>query len=170
MTEILRPVTTADGELLERATVENVNWEREQVTLDQVRAAPELAHYTQFLPERGDFGFVAERDGEPVGVAWALFLPVEDPGYGFVDDGVPELALWVRADVRGHGLGRCLLRALRDAAAARSLAALSLSVEDGNHARHLYESEGFVDVPGREADGVMLWRSGGLAPGADTGV
>ncbi len=68
----------------------------------------------------------------------------------------------MRADVRGAGVGRRLLRASKDAAAARGLAALSLSVEDGNHARHLYESEGFADVPGREADGVMLWRTGTL--------
>ncbi len=158
----LRSLTAEDGDLLERATLENVNWEREQVTLDQVRAAPELAHYTQFVPGRGDFGVVAERDGEPVGVAWAIFLPADDPGYGFIDDAVPELALWVRADVRGRGVGRRLLRALKDTAAERGLAALSLSVEDGNHARHLYESEGFADVPGREADGVMLWRTGTL--------
>lgn len=165
MTEQIRPLTTADGELLERATLENVNWEREQVTLTQVRAAPELAHYTRFLPQRGDFGLVAEdAAGEPAGVAWAIFLPADDPGYGFVDDGVPELALWVRADVRGRGVGRRLMRALKDTAAARGLAALSLSVEDGNHARHLYESEGFVDVQGREADGVMLWRAGDSRP------
>ncbi|NCD20711.1 MAG: GNAT family N-acetyltransferase, partial [Actinobacteria bacterium] len=142
---------------------------------DQVRASPELAHYTQFLPERGDFGLVAEDGAGPAGVAWAISLPADDPGYGFIDDAVPELALWVRADVRGRGIGRRLLRALKDTAAARGLAALSLSVEDGNHARHLYESEGFADVPGREADGVMLWRRGGsrppqgFTPGVDRG-
>lgn len=160
MTETLRPLTTADGELLELAMVDNVNWAIEQVTLADVRTAPELAHYTRLEPGRGDFGLVAEDDaGRVAGIAWALLLPADEPGYGFVDDGVPELALWVRAGARGRGIGRHLLRALKEAADARGLTALSLSVETGNHARYLYESEGFVDVPGREADGVMLWRA-----------
>jgi hypothetical protein len=30
-------------------------------------------------------------------------------------------------------------------------------VEAGNYARKLYRAEGFIDVPGREADGVMVW-------------
>lgn len=157
--ERTRPLTPADGPLLERATLQNVNWEREQVTLAEVRAAHELAHYTWYHAERGDFGLVAERDGDPIGVAWALFLPADDPGYGFVGDGVPEVALWVRSDARRHGVGRRLLRGLQEGAIARGLNALSLSVEDGNPARRLYESEGFVDVPGREADGVMLWQA-----------
>ncbi|NLI19144.1 MAG: GNAT family N-acetyltransferase [Actinomycetales bacterium] len=155
----IRALTPADAALLERATVENVNWEREQVTLADVRAARELAHYTWFSPDRGDFGVVVERDGEAAGVAWALFLPPDDPGYGFVADDVPEVALWVRSDARRQGLGRRLLRALKDAALARGVTRVSLSVEDGNNARHLYESEGFVDVAGREGDGVMVWQA-----------
>lgn len=155
----IREATGSEGALLELATVGNVNWAVTQVTLAEVRSTPELAHYTWFRPERGDFGLVAERGGEAIGVAWALFLPSDDPGYGFVEDSVPELALWVRSDARRQGVGRRLLRALMAEASARRLTALSMSVEDGNHARRLYESEGFVDVPGREADGVMLWRA-----------
>lgn len=158
--DLLRDLTVADAALLEHATVENVNWQREHVTLADVLASPELAHYARFDLERGDFGVVAERDGEPIGVAWALFMPADDPGYGFVSDGVPELALWVSNGRRRQGIGRRLLRGLQEAAVARGLPELSLSVEDGNPARDLYESEGFIDVPGRTADGVMLWRAG----------
>jgi hypothetical protein len=36
---------------------------------------------------------------------------------------------------------------------------MSLSVEAGNFAKHLYETEGFRDVRGREHDGVLIWSS-----------
>jgi GNAT superfamily N-acetyltransferase len=45
-----------------------------------------------------------------VGVTWALFLDGDDPGYGFVADGVPELSLSVWSGYRGQGVGGELLR------------------------------------------------------------
>lgn len=153
-----RPLTVTDAALLERATLDNVNWQEERFTLDDVRLRPELAHYTRLVPERGDFGVVLELDGRPAGLAWALLLPRDDPGYGYVDEHTPELSLWVRREHRGLGLGRRLLRLLLEEAARRRLAAVTLSVEEGNTAaRHLYAQEGFTAVPGREADGVMVW-------------
>lgn len=150
-----RPLTARDAGLLEAATLGNLNWTGPRFTVDDLRQ-PEFAHYTAFDGERGDFGIVAELDGRPVGVAWALFLPPEDPGYGYVGAEVPELSLWVAPDHRGRGVGRDLLRSLLDDARDRDVPAVSLSVEAGNRARALYTDEGFTDVPGREAAGVML--------------
>lgn len=95
-----------------------------------------------------------------LGVAWALFLPPEEPGFGFVDGSTPELSLWVREGSRGQGVGRTLLRALQQETLRRGIGRLSLSV-DGNRARMLYAAEGFVPVQGRE-DGVMNWSGSGL--------
>lgn len=119
----------------------------------------EFSHYTRLAPSRGDYGFVAEDGSFVAGVVWALFLPREDAGYGYLDDLTPEVSLWVQAGHRGRGLGRALLRRAITEAVDRGIARVSLSVESGNHAQRLYASEGFAPVPGREDDGVMLWTS-----------
>ncbi|MGF3054176.1 N-acetyltransferase family protein [Microbacterium sp. YY-03] len=151
-----RALRSADVELLELATLGNMNWCGDRLTIEAIRSRPEYSHYTYIVPERGDFGVVAEIGGEAVGVAWAVFLPTSDAGYGFVDETTPELSLWVAAEQRGIGLGRDLLRALIDEAKERGLKQISLSVEADNYAKVLYRCEGFRDVPGGEADGVMI--------------
>ena len=152
-----RPLWAEDEALLVRATVGNLNWREERFSDFDVRRRPEFRHYTRPVPERGDFGLVAERAGEPIGVAWALLLPADEPGYGFLDESTPEISLWVRQDSRGTGIGGCLLERLQQQAIDRGYDRLSLSVEDGNNARKLYAANGFTQVEGREADGVMLW-------------
>lgn len=153
----LRPLAAVDDGLLVEATLGNLNWSGPRFTLQDVLDRPEFRHYTRLVPNRGDFGVVAELGDRPVGVGWAQLLPAEDPGYGFVDGTTPEVSLWVRETCRGRGVGRLLLRRLRDEAARRGITRLSLSVEDANFARRLYAAEGFVPVSGRERDGVMLW-------------
>jgi GNAT superfamily N-acetyltransferase len=146
-----------DEPLLARATLGNLNWSEERFTERDLKSRSEFGHYTQLVLGRGDFGFVAERADEVIGVAWALFLPADDPGYGFLDDATPEVSLWVRADSRGNGVGTLLLRQLQQEAAIRGIARLSLSVEPDNYAKRLYASERFTQVAGREQDGVMVW-------------
>lgn len=152
-----RYLTPADEQLLRLATLDNLNWAEERFTLSDVVDRREFAHYARLDLERGDFGFAAERNGRTVGAVWAVFLPAEDAGYGFVDVRTPELSLWVRTEERGRGLGRHLLRLLKSEARRRGVRSMSLSVEAGNFAKRLYEAEGFCDVRGRESDGVMIW-------------
>lgn len=155
----LRALSATDSELLVTATLGNMNWCGERFTRDDVVGRPELARYTCLVPERGDVGVVAEDPdtGDALGVAWAQRLPADDPGYGFIDADTPEASLWVAPSARGRGVGRALMRALLRAAAEAGATRVSLSVEDGNDvAKGLYRSQGFVGVPGREADGVML--------------
>ena len=144
-----RPLTAGDRELLRTATLANVNWSGEQrFTHRDVDERPDLRHYTGFRPDRGDLGLVVERDGRTAGVVWVLFLDAHDPGYGFVADGVPELSIWVAPGSRGRGLGGGLLRAALDEARRRGVERMSLSVEAGNPAVHLYRRCGFRPVPG----------------------
>ena len=160
MTDLVaRHLTPADQQLLRIATLGNVNWAEERFTMRDVVDRPEFAHYARLDLFRGDFGFAAERNAIAVGAVWVVFLPPEDGGYGFVDIGTPELSLWVQADQRGQGVGRHLLRLLKGEAHRRGISGISLSVEAGNFAKHLYESEGFGDLRGREHEGVMLWAS-----------
>lgn len=165
----VRPLATTDDPLLVRATLDNLNWSEHRFTVDDVREQSEFRHYAKLVPERGDFGLVAEDADGVLAVAWALLLPADDPGYGFLDESTPEISLWVRADSRGRGTGRLLLRRLLQEAATRGLQSLSLSVEAGNHAKRLYASEGFREVTEREHDGVMVWRGEASARGAASG-
>lgn len=159
-----RLLTEADEPLLQIATLGNLNWAEERFTMRDVLDRGDFAHYAVLVLVRGDFGFVAERNGRTVGVVWVLFLPAEDAGYGFVSDQTPELSLWVHARERGRGVGRSLLRLAKTEARRRGIASLSLSVEGGNVARHLYEGEGFRAVQGRERDGVMVWTAEDHSP------
>ncbi|MEU5976496.1 GNAT family N-acetyltransferase [Streptomyces sp. NPDC047315] len=115
------------------------------------------AHYVTDWPRPGDFGVVAEGEaGNPVGAAWARAFPVDDPGYGYVGPGVPELTLGVLPEHRGRGVGGALLDALVEAAVEQSVAGLSLSVEDGNPAVRLYMTRGFLAVGREGASDTML--------------
>ena len=147
-----------------------LNWPGLRFTEEEARSIPEIAKYLVLNSDRGDFGIVAEvvpdgageraeaGTGAPavVGLTWLLFFSAADPGYGYVADGIPEYAIWVREGWRRRGIGRALTRAVVAEARRRGLTQISLSVEDSNPSRLLYLSEGFVPVPGGEVDGVML--------------
>lgn len=168
MTSQIRFRPLADGEdaLVAEAAMGTLNWPGPRFTEEKARSIPEIAHYLATVPGRGDFGIVAEAlpDGEAaslaeplaVGLIWMLFFDSGEPGFGFVADGVPEYALWVREGWRRQGIGRALTRAVIEEARERGLTRISLSVEDDNPSRLLYLGEGFVPVPGGEEDGVML--------------
>ncbi|WNV77126.1 GNAT family N-acetyltransferase [Geodermatophilus sp. DSM 44513] len=151
----VRPLTEDDRELLRTATLANLDWAGTQrFTSRDVEETPAFRHYTDLRPERGDLGFVAERAGRTVGVVWLLFLGSDDPGYGFVADGVPELGLSVWPGHRGQGIGGHLLRRALAESRRRGLPRVSLSVEPANPAVHLYRAVGFTPVPGA-ADGTL---------------
>ncbi len=94
----------------------------------------------------GDPAHGALEGGFAVGAAWYRLFAPDEPGYGFVDERTPELAIAVVPSKRGHGIGEQLLAALIEKARAGGYEALSLSVEPGNPARKLYERNGFEVV------------------------
>ncbi len=109
---------------------------------------PKLAHYVRQWGQRpGDMGFVAlvKSTGQPVGAAWLRLFSRLDPGYGFVDENIPELSIAMLPGSRGQGLGTLLLNALLQAAG-QKFQAISLSVSPDNPARRLYERSGFAEV------------------------
>ena len=95
---------------------------------------------------RGDAGVIGLDDGFPVGAAWYRRFQPDEPGYGFVDEETPELAIAVVPSRRGHGFGRDLLAALIERAREDGHRSLSLSVEADNPAVRLYERFGFRKV------------------------
>lgn len=108
-----------------------------------VLSQPALARYVQHWgARRGDRGLIAARDGVPVGAAWLRLFPASDPGYGFVDETIPELTIAVQFGCRGHGIGSGLLEHIL-----HDVQAVSLSCDPANPARRLYLRLGFKVLP-----------------------
>jgi len=122
---------------------------------------PDLAKLLSGWGRRGDTALLAESDPAlSLGAAWYRFWFENDHSYGFVSEQVPELAIAVRCDARGQGVGGLLLGALLVEAGRQGIAQLSLSVEVDNPALRLYERSGFETV-GREGN---AWKMIAYAP------
>ncbi|GAB2569674.1 hypothetical protein Aab01nite_07180 [Paractinoplanes abujensis] len=155
---LIRDAGAGDLPFLEEITLEAYNWSGPRFTLAWVRSDQMAQRYLAGFPQTGDLGLIAAVDGRDVGAVWARALPAGRAGYGFVAPGIPELTAGVRPEARGRGIGSALLDALIARARQRSLPGLSLSVEDGNAARRIYERAGF-EVVGREGNSdTMLLR------------
>lgn len=129
--------------------------------LEAALARPDLVYLLADYGRHGDVGVVAEQGGHALGAAWFRSWTRELHSYGFVDEETPELAIGVRADWRGRGVGAALLTRLLELAKARGVERVSLSVELDNPARRLYERMGFTRYD--EADGAMTMVAEGLA-------
>jgi ribosomal protein S18 acetylase RimI-like enzyme len=105
-----------------------------------------VSRYVRGWGRPGDTAVIALDGGFPVGAAWFRVFKADEPGYGFVDEQTPELAIAVVPSQRGKGVGEQLLLALIDRAREAGYTSLSLSVEPGNPARKLYERHGFEVV------------------------
>jgi ribosomal protein S18 acetylase RimI-like enzyme len=110
-----------------------------------------VALYVKAWGRPGDTAVIAIEGGFPVGAAWYRLFARDRPGYGFVDERTPELAIAVVPSARGKGIGSELLGALLDRARAEGYPAISLSVDRNNAgAIELYTRRGFRRV--REED------------------
>ncbi|GAA1997660.1 GNAT family N-acetyltransferase [Catenulispora subtropica] len=171
----LRTALPDDAELLADMLVEAINWPEDRaLTRRQILDDPRNAHYVAGWKRDTDFGVVAVADpspdrspaaddapGSPVGAAWLRYLPADDPGYGFIDADTPEMTIGLYQPWRGRGIGRALLRRLLTDAAGRGITRISLSVEPGNGAQRLYESEGFVVVGTDDGGSLTMLREVG---------
>lgn len=104
---------------------------------------PDIAHYlTEFGRDGDDAEVALTKAGERIGAAWCRVMPADDPGYGFVAEGIPELGMAVVPEWRGRGVGTLLL----DEILARH-PVISLSVDtDNTGAERLYSLLGFMAV------------------------
>ncbi|MEO5822827.1 MAG: GNAT family N-acetyltransferase [Vicinamibacteraceae bacterium] len=118
---------------------------------------PDVACYVEDWGRYGDDGVLAvdETTGADLGAAWLRLWPGVETGYGFIDRATPELAIAVRPEHRGRGIGTCLLDALIDRASHRH-GAISLSVHLDNPAVALYQRFGFRAIA--ESHGTLTMR------------
>jgi len=116
-----------------------------------------VARYVKGWGRPGDTALIAVEDAFPVGAAWYRLFKREQPGYGFVDEQTPELAIAVVPNRRGRGIGEALLDALYERARKEGHGALSLSVASDNDALlSFYEKQGFTRV--QEDGGSVIMR------------
>ena len=90
-----------------------------------------------------------------VGAAWYRLFTQEHPGFGYVDDSTPELAIAVVPSRRGHGFGGELMDALLARARSEGYHAISLSVDSDSPAVHLYQRYGFEKLDERDGATTM---------------
>ena len=128
-----------------------------------------VSRYVRGWGRPGDTALVAHEGGFAVGAAWYRLFSADEPGYGFVDEQTPELAIAVVPSKRGHGIGEELLQALLAKARDAGYERLSLSVEPGNPARKLYERHGF-EVVGEGAEAWTMVASLASGPTTDRGA
>ena len=73
-------------------------------------------------------------------------FPRDEPGFGFVDEQTPEVAIAVVPSRRGRGIGSELLDSLVELAKEQGHSGLSLSVADESPAMHVFAKQGFEKV------------------------
>ena len=156
----IREAQKSERCFLEGMFVEAVLWDpaMKRQSLETLLLVPQIRRYFIDWGRPGDVALIATVDRAPVGAAWYRFFTSAEPGYGFVEESVPELGIAVLAGPRGRSIGAALLEALLRTARARGCSALSLSVAAGNPARRLYERPGFVKVGETGPSWTMLRR------------
>jgi GNAT superfamily N-acetyltransferase len=153
----IRAALPTDADFLSEMLYEAACWREPSPPppRDEVLSHPVVNRYIEGWGRPGDLGVVAFST-IPVGAAWFRLFRLEEPGYGFVDEQIPELSVAVRRDQRGHGIGAALLEALIVAARERGHSALSLSVELDNPAVRLYRRLGFKEVASSSSSSTLL--------------
>ena len=143
---------------------EAINWHddgaEERPALEAVLGDARNARYINGWGHAGDVAFCAlDRRDEPVGAAWLRRFSASEPGYGYVADDVPELAIAVYPEFRGQRVGSLLLGSLHARASRDGEAAVSLSVNRANPAKHLYARNGFEVAAEPPGDALIMVRS-----------
>jgi GNAT superfamily N-acetyltransferase len=115
-----------------------------------------LWRYVSGWGRQGDAAVIALEDGFPIGAAWFRLFDREEPGFGFVDEQTPDVAIAVVPGRRGRGIGSDLLDALIELAREQGYAGLSLSVANESPAMHVFEKQGFERVA--QTDGSWTMR------------
>lgn len=155
----LRPAGPADEPLLQRLVFRAWRWDRdwdEDDYLAHLGQGQTDSYVEDFGRRAGDVGVVAERQGVPIGAAWARLFTTLEHRAGFVDQTTPEVVIALLPGHEGSGIGARLLEVLLLTAQAKGHRALSLDVATGNdRARRLYERAGFELVGEHHRDGVL---------------
>src|SRR5213593_2447134 len=140
MDYVTRPLVAKDEPILWEMLYQGLSshGKKERPSRDVVHR-PEFARYVEAWGRAGDTGFVAhdKKDGSLLGAVW-LRRPIGKTHTP------PQLALAVKPEHRGHGIGTALLTQLVRANPEQST--ISLSFVTGKPILRLYERFGFKVV------------------------
>ena len=145
---IIRPITKDDEHFLWQMLYYASHMDEEGATSpEDAKRNPDLLKYVKDWGRPTDMGFLALDPAtiQPVGAAWVRLLIGPDKTISYIDDSTPELAIAIRPDYIGKGLGTQLLTHILQAAS-HTFPAVVLSVRSNNPAKRLYERLGFVTV------------------------
>src|SRR5438046_3225229 len=77
---------------------------------EAAKAVPRVAKYLVGWQRLGDFGFIAEQNGENIGAAWARRFSAEELKFPYGDEEAPKVSICVKVNRRytfgfgnGHG-------------------------------------------------------------------
>lgn len=129
--------------------IRSLRYVREGKTLPSrdVLQTPDLAKYVRDWGCKSDRAFIAINNETRVGAAWYRLFTADNPGYGYVNDNTPELAIALLPQHRNKGIGKSLILHLLEQAKADDYQQISLSCDPTNeNALHLYQKLGFEQV------------------------
>lgn len=119
---------------------------------------PGLKRYLDGYGGPDFYGILMKDDEKKIGAAWVTFWRGVEKGYGYVEDGIPELGIAFLPEYRGKGLGTTILTSLIEGLKNQEIPGLSLSTDRRNSAVHLYHKFGFQLVQQEEDSMTMLLR------------
>ena len=116
---------------------------------------PELRlYYEDFGTKPEDYCLCADADGERVGAVWVRIMD----DYGHIDDDTPSLAISLRKEYRGHGIGTELMRRMIGLLRCKGYTRVSLAVQKENYAVRMYKKVGFETVGENDEEYIMVCR------------
>ncbi|MEM9136331.1 MAG: GNAT family N-acetyltransferase [Cyanobacteria bacterium P01_F01_bin.42] len=121
-----------------------------------IDSEPNLRCYHENWGRASDVAVLAENaSGDIVGASWVRQMNPDQPGYGYINVSTRSLAIAVRPERRGQGIGTLLLDALLSEVEGIPV---SLSVAEGNRAARLYARKGFEIIQENKGELIMLRR------------
>lgn len=142
----LRPMEASDVTLRQRAMDSNNDLR------DRPFSEEEVAGFTSFVPQRGDYGVVALSGDDVAGVAWVTFGLAH--GRSASAQRMPDLVTYVDEAFSDRGIGSELAGVIVQHAREVGLPGVRIAIEETNPARRYYARKGFEST---EAETMVLY-------------
>jgi len=116
---------------------------------------PEISKYVKNWGKPGDYALIAvDAEGKKIGAVWLRYFDLNNKGYGFISEEIPEIGIAVNEWSRGKGIGSFLLKEILQRTES-TIRSISLSVQPNNPAMKLYQRFAFY-VCGKSGDSVIM--------------